>query len=187
MNQVYYVFLGGGFLVIGIFTFFFSFSGTSIKTPLEKTVASVEQMQSERSAWVTIEKQNDTYAVVIENPKKKNIQSVELTIAYPSQIISVSNLSIPSPAVLELVFPGKAFEIDDTNGLISITAGFAGKAQNIPERFVVATFSAKKEKTETGFFSFPLHREEKTQQIIILENEKMLNIIDTQKLKNFGL
>lgn len=187
MNQIPYVFLGGGFLIIGIFTFFFGFSGTSVHTPLEKTVISVEQMQANQSAWVSIEKQNDKYAVVIENPKKKNIQSVELTIAYPSQIISVSNLSLPSPAVLELVFPGKSFEIDDTNGLISITAGFAGKAQNIPERFVVATFAAKKQTPETGFFSFPLHSENKTQQIIILENEKMLNIIDMQKLKNFGL
>ncbi len=192
MNQVHYLFAGGGFLVIGAFVFFFYFFGNyhpTSKTPLEQTIQSVQHTSSQQTAWASLEKikGEDTIRVVVHNPEQKNIQSVQITLAYNPEDIEVSDLRIPENAVLELVFPGKGFEIDAQKGAITITAGYAGKSTNIPESFAIATFVAKKKQESTSFFSFPKVENVDAQQITIIQDNQMVNIVDPKKLVNFGL
>lgn len=187
MNQIHYLFLGGGFLIIGLFVFFFGFS-PSPKTPLETAVSAVADQQSQKTALISLEKTENTdeYALIVHNPAKKPIQSVQLFLGFSSEILSVSNLHLPENPVLELAFAGNGFGIDSDNGLIRITTAYAGKATDGVEKFPVALITIKKQDTSSpAFLSFPLQDQSKTQQIITLENGKMINILDTEKIKNF--
>lgn len=185
-----YMFIGGGFLIIGIFIFLFGFSPEKTpSTQFEKTIEDVQNSLSQKTAWVNIEKKNNnTYSLIINNPKKENIQSVQLQINYNANIIKISNLSLPESPILELAFSGKGFLIDEKNGTIQITTGFAGKSNNIPEKFEIALFDAEKKEEKTlSFFSFPNLKDENAQQIIIFQNNNLVNILDEKKLKNFAL
>lgn len=190
MKQSWYVIVGGFLLGLGTLVVFLNFNTPSPTSSLQKAVQQVDQKQLLESAWFEIQNTNipNRYAVVVKNPKKLPIQSVQAIIQYPSHLVSIENLSIPSSALLELVFPGDSFGINPTEGVVTIVAGYAGKAETSELSFPIAEFDMKKiSDTSPAFLSFAQNVKGISSQIIIIHNNEMKNILGTSMLKKISL